>query len=493
MGPVLELVGVLGVEEVAVEAERRALDLAAGALCDPLDSALRVALTLLVVCAEQLHDLAPLVPHEVGARDVLGVAQADLGADGESPEARGGLLAEVGAVDVHVARERHLVGALGGVGGVVRARHRRDLVGGPVRDLDQQRVEDRHRTGRRGLHVAARVVLEHRVVRPDGGVRGHADGVAELADGGGRVPSALEPDERGHARVVPAADVLVVDEREQLALRHDGVRDVQPGELPHDRLVHVERVEQPHVRLAAREELERAERVRDVLERVVDAVGEVVARVHAVAVADVRVRHVPDAVRDEVAHARVRRVHVHLQTERRRALLVAPLEHLLELTETLLGASVAVRRGDFLLAGRLDLRGRLVVDVREPLLDQDERALEQLVEVVRGVRHLVRAKAEPADVLLDHLDELGVLLLGVGVVETDVALAAVVLREPEVQAHRLGVSDVQVAVRLGREASDDLAAGALQVRGEDFGALLQVLVGWRQAARMVVLLLCRQR
>ena len=40
----------------------------------------------------------------------------------------------------------------------------------------------------------------------------------------------------------------------------------------------------------------------------------------------------------------------------------------------------------------------------------------------------------------------------VGVVETQVVLAAIILRHAKVQADRLGVTDMQVAVRLGREA-----------------------------------------
>ena len=43
-------------------------------------------------------------------------------------------------------------------------------------------------------------------------------------------------------------------------------------------------------------------------------------------------------------------------------------------------------------------------------------------------------------------------LARVGVVEAQVAQAAELLGDAEVQADRLGVADVQIAVRLGREA-----------------------------------------
>ena len=64
-------------------------------------------------------------------------------------------------------------------------------------------------------------------------------------------------------------------------------------------------------------------------------------------------------------------------------------------------------------------------------------------------------EAEPADVLLDRLDVLDVLFRGVGVVEAQVAGAAELGGDAEIEADRLGVADVQVAVGLGREARGD--------------------------------------
>ena len=79
------------------------------------------------------------------------------------------------------------------------------------------------------------------------------------------------------------------------------------------------------------------------------------------------------------------------------------------------------------------------------------RPLVQLVEIVRRVEFLVPLEAEPLDVLLDGVHVFGVLLGGVRVVVAEVRLAAVFLREAEVQTDRLCVSQVQVAVRLRRE------------------------------------------
>ena len=68
---------------------------------------------------------------------------------------------------------------------------------------------------------------------------------------------------------------------------------------------------------------------------------------------------------------------------------------------------------------------------------------------------LAPVEAEPAHVALDGVDVLLLLLGRIGVVEAQVAAAAELLRDAEVEADRLGVADVQIAVGLGRKARDD--------------------------------------
>jgi hypothetical protein len=57
--------------------------------------------------------------------------------------------------------------------------------------------------------------------------------------------------------------------------------------------------------------------------------------------------------------------------------------------------------------------------------------------------------AQPADVFLDGVDIFLLFLDRIGVVEAQVAAAAEFLGDAEVQPDRLGVADMQVAVRLG--------------------------------------------
>ena len=100
-----------------------------------------------------------------------------------------------------------------------------------------------------------------------------------------------------------------------------------------------------------------------------------------------------------------------------------------------------------------------VVDVGLALVDEVDCEVVELVEVVGGeVEVVAPVPAEPADVLQDAVDELLFLFGGVGVVEAHVAAAAVLLGQPEVEAHGLGVADVEVAVGLGGEACHDAPA-----------------------------------
>ena len=108
-----------------------------------------------------------------------------------------------------------------------------------------------------------------------------------------------------------------------------------------------------------------------------------------------------------------------------------------------------------------DLIGREVVDVRLARADELLGPLVELLEVVAGVIEvLAPVEAEPADVAHDRVDVLLALLGGIGVVEAQVAAAAELPGHAEVEADRLGVADVEIAVRLGRKARDHLAAEA---------------------------------
>ena len=111
---------------------------------------------------------------------------------------------------------------------------------------------------------------------------------------------------------------------------------------------------------------------------------------------------------------------------------------------------------------------REVVDVGLAGADEMLGPFIKLLEMIGGeVEMVAPIEAEPANVLLDALDELVLLLGRVGVVEAQVATAAELLGDAEVEAHRLGVTDMEVAVGLGGEARDDGVVAARAHIGAD--------------------------
>ena len=155
--------------------------------------------------------------------------------------------------------------------------------------------------------------------------------------------------------------------------------------------------------------------------------------------------------------------HVDLRPQRPRAVGKLAGPHPLEKIEVLLDGPRAVRAGPARLgegaAMVADLLGREIADVRLAGADQLERPRVELIEIVGGVELAVLPiEPQPVDVFLDRVDVLLVLFARIGVVEAEIALAAELLGDAEVQANALGVPDVQIAVGLRGEARLDPAA-----------------------------------
>ena len=206
-------------------------------------------------------------------------------------------------------------------------------------------------------------------------------------------------------------------------------------------------------------ELQSAYRMRDMLYRVALPVGVVIHRVDAPLVPGPVMARVDDPVHYRVAEKHVRMGHVDLCPEHFLSIRILPVPHFPEQAQILPDAAVPPRA---LLSGSLDstaplpdLLLGLVIHVCQPFPDQVFRPFIKLLEIVRGIPLVLPLESEPVYVLLYRIHIFRVLLDRVGVVKAEVSLAAVFLRQPEIEAYTLGMSYMQIAVRLRRETGHD--------------------------------------
>ena len=173
-----------------------------------------------------------------------------------------------------------------------------------VGDDQFQGTEDGHDARGDSVQMLAdRVLQDVHVNRAD--ESRHANRLAEVADRLGRVTAAPQAANRRHAWIVPARHVTFVDQLQQPPLAHHRVGQIQPGELDLDGMVDLQLIEIPVVQRSMVLEFQRANRVRDALDRVGLAVREIVHRIDAPFVAGAMVMRMQDAIHHRIAHVQV--------------------------------------------------------------------------------------------------------------------------------------------------------------------------------------------
>jgi hypothetical protein len=183
------------------------------------------------------------------------------------------------------------------------------------------------------------------------------------------------------------------------------------------------------------------------------------------------VRHVRvHAVSHRVAHRRVGRLHVHLQPQHHPTRF-PPLHRRKQRLGLRHGAvaTLALHPCHPLLTHLLHRR---IIRIKHTRINQPLRTLGQLREIIRSVRDLVVAAdlgvakdPEIAHVLKNVVDVLILLFRGVGVVKPHAKFAFIALSDGLIDQSSLGVPDVEIPRRLGRETDDDGAVG-LWVAGQ---------------------------
>jgi hypothetical protein len=159
-----------------------------------------------------------------------------------------------------------------------------------------------------------------------------------------------------------------------------------------------------------------------------------------------------DAIHHRIAHVHVWRSHVDLRAQCPRSVGKFSRAHSLEQIQIFFPRPVPVRTLFSGLRQRAAILPHLfcrqIVHVRLARLDQLHSPLIELIEIVRRVEQPFPLEAEPLHVRHDRIDVFGFFLLRVRVIKTQVRVPAELIRQSEVQADRLGVSDVKISIGL---------------------------------------------
>ena len=277
-----------------------------------------------------------------------------------------------------------------------------------------------------------------------------------------RIATTAETTDGRHAGIVPAVHQAFLDECQQVALAHQRVAQVQLVEFVLARAVVVQilaffqPIDEEVVERAVYHKLQCTERVGHAFEEVTLAVGEVIHGIGFPFRTRAVVRMFHYTIDDGVAEVHVGVGHVYLGAQHHGTFFYLATVHLLEQLQIFFNRAVAVRTfrtrlGRCTFLCRYFFR-RLFVDVSLAFLDEADGKVPKLLEIIRCIIFVAPLVAQPLDILLDGFYVFHVFLRGVGVVETQVAYASVSGCDAEIKADGLGMSDVQVSVRLRREA-----------------------------------------
>ena len=226
-------------------------------------------------------------------------------------------------------------------------------------------------------------------------------------------------------------------ELQQLTFAEQRISDVEPVKFDLLGRENAELLDKPVVERAVILEFQRADGVSNAFDRVRLSVRVVVHRVNAPFVARPVVGGAQDAVHHRVAHVEIGRIHVDFGTKRSGAVGKFAGAHALEQVEVLVNAAVAI--GAFLTQFRerttilAHFLGAQVVNVGLARLNELNRPLVELVEVVGCVVETFPLPTEPFDIANDGIDVFLLLFLRVGVVEAQVRMAAELRRQSKVQ------------------------------------------------------------
>src|SRR5262249_23818588 len=212
-----------------------------------------------------------------------------------------------------------------------------------VLDDDLQRTQDSHPPQGRSVENLAYGKIEHCDVDHAVGL-GNPDPLDEIAYRLRRDTPPAQPCKRRHARVVPARDVPAPHQFSEYALGQHRMGEIEPRELVLARPGWNRKVfDKPVVEGSMILEFERAQRVRDVLDRIRLAMGKIVTWINAPRRAGARMARMQNAIEHRIAQIDVARGHVDLGAQDPRTIRKFARPHASEKVEALFDRAFAPR------------------------------------------------------------------------------------------------------------------------------------------------------
>jgi hypothetical protein len=186
-------------------------------------------------------------------------------------------------------------------------------------------------------------------------------------------------------------------------------------------------------------------------------VGEIVHGIDAPPVSCAVMLSTKYPVYDGVPHVYVGRGHVDLGAKRPGTVGKLTRLHPLEEVEILFYCPVTVGTVTARLGKRAAVLTHFVLAeityIGFPHLYQPHRVFVKLLEIVGcEITTVFPVESQPTDIVLYRLDEFGALLAWIGVVESQIVDAPVILSDPEIDAESLGVPYVEVPTGFRRES-----------------------------------------
>ncbi len=280
-----------------------------------------------------------------------------------------------------------------------------------------------------------------------------------------RHPSAPEAFQGGKARIIPSGHQFLADQFEKLALAHHRGSEIQSGEFDLLRTMwSVGFGNDPIVEGAVILKLQGADRVRDSFDGIRQGVCKVIRGIDAPCGPCPIVSGVSDPIEDRVPQIDVWGAHIDFGAQDMGSIGKLSGSHAGKEIHILVGGSVPIRTVSAWFSERAAVFSYLIrreaIDVGFSFLNQNNGEGIELLEIIRRIEHLaVPIKSQPSDVVLYGLNVLGIFGGGIRVVESQMAdSSGGLVRDPKIKHDGLGVTDVEISIRLRRKSRDDPSA-----------------------------------